>query len=438
MRGVIIESTLFKDRGNSVIRYRNSSFYGWFVLAGAILVFFTSIGTFFFSYGVFLPVISDDLNLSRAAVGAGLSLGLLTFGLPSPLIGASIAKFGPRKNIIFGNSLAALGMFGMSQCSGLWHLYFFFGVLVGLGAGFGLFLAATTLVNNWFIARRSLSMGLLFMAGGLAGLIFPPLASWLIDSVGWQSTWLVFGSINLIFAVLIGGLVLIRNAPEDLGQVPYGETVEPISSSQAQELAIENNKAISKEWHIKQVIREPALWLIVLIGATNFYAFGTMIAHQIAYLRDIGFSVIVAALVFSLLSGMGIIGNFGFGVLSLRINLRKLVIASFVMQVSALVLLLITKNPGLIYLYAVLFGISSGAIAVSLPTIVGEYFGRTRYPQIMGFVFPIVILAESMGPFIAGVIYDTTATYTLAFGLMTIVSLLGLICAVFLRPPKQL
>ena len=156
-----------------MIRRRNNAFYGWFVLAGTMLVFFTSGGMFFYSYGVFLPVISDDLSWGRAAVGSGLSLGLLTYGLPSPLIGASIAKFGPRKNIIFGTSLAALGMFGMSQCSELWHLYFFFGVLVGLGTGFGMFLAGTTLVNSWFIERRPLAMGFLFGASGLAGFIFP-------------------------------------------------------------------------------------------------------------------------------------------------------------------------------------------------------------------------------------------------------------------------
>ena len=136
-----------------MIRQRDNSFYGWFVLAGAMLVYFTSAGTFFFSFGVFLPVISDDLGWSRAAVGSGLSLTLLIFALSSPLIGASIVKFGPRINIILGNIVAAFGMFGMSQCSELWHLYFFFGVLVGLGAGFGLYLAGTTLVNNWFIDR---------------------------------------------------------------------------------------------------------------------------------------------------------------------------------------------------------------------------------------------------------------------------------------------
>ena len=134
-----------------MIRQGKNSFYGWFVLAGVMLVFFTSSGTFFFSFGVFLPVIADDLGWSRAAVGAGLSISLLVLGLPSPIIGASISRFGPRKNIIFGNSLAAFGMLGMSQCSELWHLYFFFGVLVGLGAGFGLYLPGTALVNNWFM-----------------------------------------------------------------------------------------------------------------------------------------------------------------------------------------------------------------------------------------------------------------------------------------------
>ena len=421
-----------------MIRQRDNSFYGWFVLAGAMLVYFTSAGTFFFSFGVFLPVISDDLGWSRAAVGSGLSLTLLIFALSSPLIGASIVKFGPRINIILGNIVAALGMFGMSQCSELWHLYFFFGVLVGLGAGFGQYLACTTLVNNWFMARKSLSMGFLVATGGLAGFVFPPLASWLVASVGWQTTWIIFGSMNLTFCVLIGGLVLIRNMPEDLGQVPYGKIVDTGSSSGAEALINENNDAGSTDWRTKQAIREPALWLIMLFGAANYYAFGTMTAHQIAYLKDIGFSAIVAALVYSLVSGMGIIGRFGFGALALRINMRKIIITSFVVQLCSFIILLTTENPVLIYLYAVLFGISGGAIVASFPSIVGEYFGRTSFAQIMGFVLPLGIAGESIGPVVAGIIYDTTTTYTLAFVLMTAVSLLGLVCAVFLRRPKPL
>ena len=417
---------------------KNNSFHRWFVLAGAMLVFFTSSGTFFFSYGVFLPAMSDELGWSRTAVGAGLFLCLLMFGLPSPFIGASIAKFGPRKNIILGNLVAALGMFGMSQCSELWHLYFFFGILVGLGAGFGLYLAGTTLVNNWFIDRRALSMGFLFGINGLAGFIFPPFASWLITGVGWQNTWIVFGGMNLIFAVLIGGVVLIRNIPEDLGQVPYRQVVETGSPSRVRDLNKRNNDEESANWQIRQAIREPALWLIMVIGAANYYAFGTMTAHQIAYLKEIGFTAILSALLYSLVSGMGIIGRFGFGALALRINMKKLLIISFIMQLAAFIILLATKNPILIYLYAVLFGISCGAIVTAFPTIVGEYFGRTSFAQIMGFVLPLGILGESIGPIVAGIIYDTTTTYTLAFILVVIVSLLGLTCVIFLKSPPPL
>jgi len=209
-----------------VIRQKTELFYGWFVVAGATLVWFITVGTFFFSYGVFLPVMSDALNWSRTATGAGLTIALLTFGLASPLVGVSIAKFGPRKNIILGNSVAALGMFGMAQCRELWHLYVFFGVMVGIGAGFGLYIACTTLVNNWFDDRKTLAMGIVVTAGSLAGFAFPPLASWLIATVGWQVTWIVYGSLILIFAVVIGGLVLIRNTPEEKGQVPFGRTTD--------------------------------------------------------------------------------------------------------------------------------------------------------------------------------------------------------------------
>ena len=71
-------------------------------------------------------------------------------------------------------------------------------------------------------------------------------------------------------------------------------------------------------------------------------------------------------------------------------------------------------------------------IAEPLPA---TWLSLARYAQIMGFAFPPAIIGEAMGPVVAGAIYDTTATYTLAFVLVTVVSLLGLVCAVFLRRP---
>ncbi len=152
-------------------------FYGWITLAGAMLVYFTTSGTFFYSYGVFLSAMCNEYGWSRALVGGGLSVALLAFGLPSPLIGASIARFGPRANIVLGNLLVVIGLAGMSITTEVWQIYLFYGILVGLGSGFGLYLTCTTLVNNWFIKKRSLGMGLVISAGGLGGFTFPPLVT---------------------------------------------------------------------------------------------------------------------------------------------------------------------------------------------------------------------------------------------------------------------
>jgi MFS family permease len=424
-----------------VIPRQNKIFYGWFVVAGTILVWFVTIGVFFYSYGVFLPVMSDTFGWSRTATGAGLTVALLAFGLASPLVGISITKFGPRKNVVLGNLAAALGMFGMSQCKELWQLYVFFGVMVGFGAGFGLYVACTTLVNNWFDAKKPMVMGIVLTAGSLAGFAFPPLTSWLIEAVGWQVTWIIYGGLVLVFSVVIGGLLLIRNTPAEKGLLPLGQTGQGKSTG-AGSLVREHGPQYaiggleSTGGKAMRIIRKPTFWYLVLIGGTSYYALATISAHQVAYLGEIGFTVILAALSYSMVSGMGIIGKLGLGVVAQRITLKKLLIPCFIMQVGAFIILLTAKSPGLVYLYAVLFGIGSGATMAAFPTLVGEYSGRTHYARIMGHIFMLAVIIEACGPIVAGGLYDINSNYTIAFVLVAVFLSLGLISTLLLRPPK--
>ena len=423
--------------GNRKVIKEGRGFYGWIALAGAMLVYFTTSGTFFYSYGVFLPEMCNEYGWSRALVGGGLSVALLAFGLPSPLIGASIARFGLRANIVLGNLLVVIGLAGMSITTEVWQIYLFYGVLVGLGSGFGLYLTCTTLVNNWFIKKRSLGMGLVISAGGLGGFTFPPLVTWLISNIGLQMAWLVLALIQLVCTVLIGGLILVRNRPEDIGQAPDG-----ISNAHANEIEEEKGRTSRVyqsplDWQVRQAIRKPTTWLIATLCAANFLALSTVTAHQVAYLKDIGFSPIVASIVLGVIPGMSILGRLGFGLLGVRFEVRYLAIISSITQVIALVILLTTKNLLLIYTYAMLFGISYGALVVALPTFIGAYYGRAHYAQILGLIFPLAIIAEAAGPIMAGAINDAMGTYTLAFAIITGFSTVGLVCAILAYPPKS-
>jgi MFS family permease len=133
---------------------------------------------------------------------------------------------------------------------------------------------------------------------------------------------------------------------------------------------------------------------------------------------------------------MSIFGRLGFGLLGTRFEVRHLAIVSFFTQVIGLVILLTAHSLPLICIYAVLFGISSGALIVALPTYIGAYYGRVHYTQILGLMIPLTVVAEAAGPVIAGAIDDAVGTYIPAFVTITCLSTVGLICAIFAYPPK--
>jgi len=409
-------------------------FYGWLALVGTMFVIFVVGGAFVNSFGVFLPVICDEFGWSRAAVAAGLSIGFLAFGLPSPLWGILVARFGPRINIVLGNLLAALGLAGMALVQEVWHVYLCY-FIIGLGAGLGGYIAGTTVVSNWFIKKRSLVLGMFMACGGLGGFVFPPLVTVLISSVGWQVSWLVLAGIVVIAAVLLGGLVLIRDRPEDMGLVPDGISTEPFAGAGT----MEDQSGTGERqvgWQAKQVLRVPTTWLIGAFTAAGSFTLGTVITHQVAYLRDLGFSPMTAAMTMSLVSVSSVIGSLGFGTLALRFNIRYLTSVSFGFQLIALAILLTTEKLSILYIYAVLIGIGNGAILTALPTLVGAYYGRDRYAQVLGIIYPSQVIAQAAAATVAGAIYDATSAYTTAFAAVAVLSLAGLICAFLARQPK--
>jgi MFS family permease len=100
----------------------SKGFYGWFALAGVILVIFIVGCIFINSFGVLLPVITKEFAWSRATVAGALSAGIIAFGLPSPLYGILVARLGPRFTLILGNLLAGLGIAGVYFVQEVWHM----------------------------------------------------------------------------------------------------------------------------------------------------------------------------------------------------------------------------------------------------------------------------------------------------------------------------
>jgi MFS family permease len=412
----------------------SKGFYGWFALAGAALGAFVGGGIFFYSYGVFLPVMCQEFGWSRAIVGLGMTLGSVSFGLPSPLVGMSVARFGAKANLIAGNVVGALGLASMFFAHEIWQVYLFY-IIAGLGCCFGGAIPATTVANSWFIKKRSLAVGVIMAGAALGGFIFPLLATALMNSIGWRMAWVVLAGILFLVGSIIGSVILVKNRPEDMGQEPDGMLRKPVKLAGADSSLPAAGREPVK-WPMKQVLMQPTIWLIIAFSIAAGFASGTIMGHQVAYLRDQGSSPMIAASTLSVIAACSIIGSLGSGLLAMRFKITRLIGIYFIIRLIALGILLTTTNITFIYLYSILFGISNGALAVAMFTIVGTYYGRSNFARIQGIVYAFSVVLQAAGPLVAGAIYDTSGKYTLAFTIAAAVSFIGLICAFLAQPPR--
>ena len=414
---------------------RQRRFYGWTALAGAMLVYFSMCGDISYAFGVFLPVMGEEFTWSRSVLSGAFTAFWVVGGLLGPLAGISVSKFGARKCIIVSNLIAVLGLLGMSSITEVWHVYLFFGVLLGIGIAFGEFIPTTAIVNDWFIRRRSLAMSLLFASGGIGGFAFPPLISWLISSLGWRSAWVCLAVIHLVLAIVLGG-ILIRNKPEELGQVSDGGSTGTASEAGGGSRVLSRVYQTAVDWKVGEALRTRALWLVLIFSSAMAFTLSLLMLHQISYLQDLGFSHMRASTTLGLLVGMSIIGRLVCGTLGIRFESRYLAAAFLVLFAAGIIILMNSRTLPFIYLYATLSGIGYGALIVIQPAILGAYFGRAHYARIVGWTAPIGTLFGAASPLLAGFIYDISGSYIPAFWVAAVFLGVGVVCALLARPPK--
>mgnify|MGYP000872515634 CR=1 FL=1 len=409
-------------------------FSGPLVLAGVMLAYGSICGNITYAFGVFLPSMSESYGWSRSVLSGPYTLFLMIGGLLGPVAGFTIARFGARRNFILANLLAVIGLAGMSQVSAVWQVYLFFGGMCGLGLAFAEFLPATTVINHWFVRKRSLALGFLFASGGAGGFLLPPLISALISGLDWRWAWAALAGLHLLLGVVGAGL-FIRNTPEEEGQFPDGHASQE-QFEEARQSATGHVYTTQEDWSVRDALATPALWILLTLFSVLLFTTMMLTTHQVAYLQDLRYSPMVSATALGLMLGMSILGRILSGVLGMRFTGRHLAAVFMTCLGLGLVSLLNARDVFFVYLYSILVGIGFGGMIVLLPHTMGAYFGRKNFSRIVGWTTPIVTLASAASPVLAGYLYDRSGSYFLPFAGTTALVFLCAALALAARPPR--
>ena len=403
-------------------------FYGWIIVAvGAILTF---LGTGFYSYsrGVFLPSLAEELaDGSRFQIAMGFSVAAITSAVLAPFMGTILDRSSPRKVILFGIVVAGISYLLLARTTTLWQFYLVIGVGMGVAVTCMGNLAWHRTIISWFDHWRGRAISLAVLGASLAGVVMPPLVTLLVDEIGWRAAFVVFAATTVIALVPLVAFFL-KDRPEDVGEVRDGHKYV---AEHAHEIVEEASE--SRLWHWREMLRTPAFWAIALMFGSMGCVYSATMLHLFGHIKDIGLSGTDAAYVLSITALFAALGKPVVGWMADAWGSRVTIWMALICQAIALVLFayaqtfLISALAGCIYGfgYAGMSPLRTFALSV---TIGNRSFGNAN--GVMRLVeLPLVISASPL----AGYVYDTTGSYTIAFLILAGLMIFSCIGPFFIR-----
>ena len=373
-------------------------FYGWLVVAAAFAVTFVGFGSAY-SFSAFFGSLQQDFTASRGSVSLVFSLaGFLYFGLGA-VTGPLADRWGSRRLAVIGMILTGIGLALASTARTLSEVYAAYGLGVGLGVGCS-YVPAVGAVQRWFARRRGFASGLAVSGIGVGTLVMPPLASILIEALGWRNAYLVLGGLAAVAGT--GMALVIENDPRDRGLGPDGDALQTGDSA-----VLPPGASVSEAIASRRFVGLYAGCLIVSFGL--FVPF----VHLVPYALDRGVPQASAVLLLAVIGVGSTAGRFFLGGLADRMGRRLALIAMFVGMGLTLVIWVFSTALWALATFAFGYGVFYGGFVALLPALVMDYFGGRNVSGIIGILYTSVAFGTLIGPSAAGFAFDLSHSYTL-------------------------
>ncbi|MBV1881690.1 MAG: MFS transporter [Pseudomonadales bacterium] len=427
-------------------------FAGWNMVAAAFVVNSISVGFFFYSYGVFLKVLSVEFSASRLEISMGLTISHVVGSLLAPMLGQAIDKYSLRLIMTLGTLSVITGFIAISLADTLTEFYLAIGLFLAIGTSSMGMQSSVKLVANWFILKRGTALGVATMGTSFAGILMPPITTALVDWLGWRETFVVF-AVFTFFIVLPVIRLIVVDTPESVGLLPDGGRFNKPSlgsnsinsnatnsnSNSKPQVEIEQDETESdrpaaiQSFRVSEAVRSLKFWNLVVVFGVMHGTLGAILIHLIAFATDQGISAYEAAYYLSLSALTGIFSKLIFGWLSDRYDVRIPILLVIGLMSTGILILMSGPNHLQLAAAILIFGSGSGGVAPLRNVVIGKAYGRMKVASAAGllrlFTLPFVIFGAPL----AGWLYDLQGSYQNAFYILLVSLGVSAVLALFLK-----
>jgi MFS family permease len=176
----------------------------------------------------------------------------------------------------------------------------------------------------------------------------------------------------------------------------------------------------------RQAAGTAPFWMLMITGIAIAAGFYIVAAHIVPAATDLGIAPTAAALILTVSSVAGLAGTVG-GVwwLTEALGHRRALIVLCAGQAVAFFLLILTSSLWAFYVVAALLGFCFSASTPVRQAMAPPLFGLRSIGAVLGLAYLAWSMGAVAGPFLAGLIYDLTQSYDLAFVLGGVLLLIG-------------
>ncbi len=413
------------SRTTAIMRGRKFH-YGWVVVAVTCVALLTAAGVRS-TPGILMVPLEQDFHWSRATIAFSVSINLILYGCIGPFAAAVMERFGVRRSVVSALVLVAVGVASTSLMRFPWQLILMWGFLVGCGTGFLASVLSATVAARWFTERRGLVIGILSGGSSTGQLVFLPVMANITSTYGWRTTVLVIAAITAAIVPLVA--LFLRDRPQDVGLLPYGETgeVKPVPAPKGNPIAL----AFAG---LGVAVRNRDIWLLsatyFVCGASTNGLIGT---HLIPACIDHGYSEVSGATLLATIGIFNFFGTLASGWLADRFDNRLLLFIYFALRgLSLLYLPFSFADFYVLSLFTVFYGVDWFATVAPTIRLVTNTVGRERSGIVYGWVFTVHQLGGASAAFFAGLFRIEFGTYLQAFMLSGLMCLCAAIAVLFI------
>jgi MFS transporter, OFA family, oxalate/formate antiporter len=377
-----------------------------------------------YAWSVFRKPLATQFNWTIPQVTLTFTICIFVLGFAAFFGGLWNVRSGPRVVAMTGGALYGLGTILASFTDGnLWWLYLSYGVIGGIGIGFGYIIPVAVLLK-WFPDKRGLMTGVAVGGFGVGALITAPVAAHLIQTVGVMTTFAYLGVAYLV--VCVGAGFFMENPP--VGWVPAGWTPSASQSS----------TRVARDFTFAEALKTWQWWALWLLLFLNTTAGISVISQEAPIFQELGaVTAIVAAGMVGVVSIGNALGRVLWAFMSDFLTRRYTFLVMFLLQaVLFWVLPSLSTTLSLTVVSFVILMCYGGGFG-TMPAFAADYFGPRFVGPIYGLMLTAWGFASAFGPLLIAYLRQSSGSYVSGLHILAVILLVSAILPFLVHPPKS-